>query len=166
MSPKIIVNSTPIIALKNTGYLWILKELFGEVIIPDAVYDEVNHKTKLIGDGDDWIIVRSVSDQSDRKMYKAKLHAGEVEVMILAREIDADMVIIDDNEAKKTAKYLGLDVTGTLGVILVAKSRAIITEVAPVIQCLVDDGFYVSDELIRKVLSAAGENADGFRFFE
>lgn len=47
-------------------------------------------------------------------MYQAKLHAGEVEVMILAQESPgADLVILDDNAAKKTAKFLGLKVTGT-----------------------------------------------------
>lgn len=55
-------------------------------------------------------------------MYQAKLHAGEVEVMILAQEEPpANLVILDDNAAKKTAKYLGLKVTGTLGVLIKAK---------------------------------------------
>ena len=54
-------------------------------------------------------------------VYKAKLHAGEVDVMILAQsKPPADLVIIDDNAAKKTAKYLGLKVTGTIGVLLKA----------------------------------------------
>lgn len=63
-----------------------------------------------------WICVESIRDDTEKKMYKAKLHAGEVEVMILAQEQKADLVIIDDNAAKKTAKYLGLTVTGTLGI--------------------------------------------------
>ena len=55
-------------------------------------------------------------------MYEAKLHDGEVEVMILAQEEPkADLVILDDNSAKKTAKFLELSVTGTLGVLVKAK---------------------------------------------
>ena len=66
---------------------------------------------------------RKVGDQSEKKMYRAKLHDGEVEVMVLAQEGKrADMVIIDDNAAKKTAKYLGLTVTGTIGVLLRKKA--------------------------------------------
>ena len=62
-------------------------------------------------------------------MYKAKLHAGEVDVMILAQaDPKADLVIIDDNAAK-TAKYLGLTVTGTLGVLIKAKQSGIISSV-------------------------------------
>lgn len=54
------------------------------------------------------------------------LHAGAVEVMILAQEQKADLVIIDDNAAKKTAKYLGLTVTGTLGILLKAKRQGVV----------------------------------------
>lgn len=64
----------------------------------------------------DWIRVERILSPSDKKMYQAKLHDGEVEVMILAQEgVRADLVILDDNAAKKTAKYLGLTVTGTFG---------------------------------------------------
>lgn len=123
---RVIVNSTPLIALCNAGLLEILKKLYGEIIIPKAVYDEVTVKTdsacSQVKDNLSWIMVEDIIDIADRKMYKAKLHAGEVDVMILAQsEPRADLVIIDDNAAKKTAKYLGLRVTGTLGVLLKAK---------------------------------------------
>ena len=115
---KIIVNSTPLIVLGNIGYLWILKEMYGKIIIPRAVYDEVtvhNDVASNLLKSERWIKVDDSVVGADRKMYRARLHAGEVEVMILAQEQAADMVIIDDNEAKKTAKYLGLNVTGTMG---------------------------------------------------
>ena len=55
-------------------------------------------------------------------MYKAKLYAGEVEVMILAQELGEDVLtVIDDNAARKTARYLGIKVTGTVGVLTKAK---------------------------------------------
>ena len=50
--------------------------------------------------------MEEIKDHSEKKMYKAKLHDGEVEVMILAQEQKSDLVILDDNAAKKTAKYL------------------------------------------------------------
>ena len=70
--------------------------------------------------------VEQIKDHGEKKMYKAKLHDGEVEVMILAQERNADLVILDDNAAKKTAKYLGLTVTGTLGVLVKGKRQGII----------------------------------------
>lgn len=74
-----------------------------------------------------------VQDKSNRKIYQAKLHEGEVEVMMLAKEISADLLIIDDNAAKKFAKFLGFTVTGTLGILLKAKSEKIISEVKPIL---------------------------------
>lgn len=90
-------------------------------------------------------------------MYKAKLHDGEVEVMILAQERNADLVILDDNAAKKTAKYLGLTVTGTLGVLVKAKHRGIIEEVRPLLSEMRQNGFYISKAVEDMVLEQAGE---------
>lgn len=123
---RVIVNSTPIIVLCNIGLLDILKALYAEICIPEAVYREVTEKDdsacQVLKTALNWIHVEKIANQSDKKMYKAKLHDGEVEVMILAQEGTADdLVVIDDNAAKKTAKYLGLKVTGTIGVLLKAK---------------------------------------------
>ena len=91
-------------------------------------------------------------------MYQAKLHAGEVEVMILAQENPpADLVILDDNAAKKTAKYLGLKVTGTLGILVKAKKQKLLAEVKPVLDKMICEGFYISNTLYDLVLQEAGE---------
>lgn len=90
-------------------------------------------------------------------MYKAKLHEGEVEVMILCQERQADLAIIDDNAAKKTAKYLGINVTGTLGVLLKAKQKGILKEIRPLISELKVNGFYISTEVEKIILECAEE---------
>jgi len=158
---RIIVNSTPLIVLCNIGRIHILKDLYSEIEIPEAVYREVTEKhdtaCRVLKHSLDWIHVEKIQSESDKKMYRAKLHDGEVEVMILAQERNADLVIIDDNAAKKTAKYLGLSVTGTLGVLLKAKSEGYIPEIAPVLEDMQKRGFYVSSALTEKVLKAAGE---------
>lgn len=77
--------------------------------------------------------------------------------MILAQEQKADLVILDDNAAKKTAKYLGLPVTGTLGVLIKAKRMGIIESVKPLITELRKNGFHVSGTVERMVLEQAGE---------
>lgn len=132
---KVIVNSTPLIALCKINRLELLKELYGEITIPEAVFLEVTAKNdavkrKLLESGA-WIHVQTISDNSDKRMYKAKLHDGEVEVMILAQEIKADLVIIDDNAARKTALYLGLPLTGTIGVLLRARKPALFRKSCP-----------------------------------
>ena len=151
---KVIVNSTPLIVLCGIGKLNILKEMYEEIIIPSAVFREVTAK-----DDSACVQIKSAGawDHGEKKMYKAKLHDGEVEVMILAQERNADLVILDDNAAKKTAKYLGLTVTGTLGVLVKAKHQGIIEEVRPLLSEMRQNGFYVSKTVESMVLEQAGE---------
>ena len=158
---KVVVNSTPLIILGNIDCLKILQEMYGEIIIPRAVFEEVKSKednAKLnLSQNLSWIKVLEVQDKSNRKMYQAKLHDGEVEVMMLANELSADLLIIDDNAAKKTAKFLGFTVTGTLGVILKAKSEGIIPQVKPIVDEMLRQGFYISPSIIETVLRMANE---------
>ena len=146
---RVIVNSTPIIVLCNIGLLDILKALYAEICIPEAVYREVTEKDdsacQVLKTALNWIHVEKIANQSDKKMYKAKLHDGEVEVMILAQEGTADdLVVIDDN-------------AGTIGVLLKAKREGIIPEIASVLEKMKKNGFYISESLEQLVLEQAGE---------
>ena len=156
---KVIVNSTPVIGLANIGKLDVLRQMYGAITIPQAVFDEIKSPSvqKQVNANRDWIRVEQINDASQKQMYRAKLHAGEVEVMILAQEKKADLVILDDNAAKKTAKFLGLRVIGTLGILVLAKKRGYIKEVSPVLDALKRDGFFVSDDLCDLVLRQADE---------
>ena len=158
---RVIVNSTPLIILCNIGKLEILKNLYGEIVVPQAVYSEVTVKKDSACQqivSADWIHVEQIKNDSDKKMYKAKLHDGEVEVMILAQENEkAELVVIDDNAAKKTAKYLGLTVTGTVGVLLKAKTSGVITEIQPILESMKLKGFYISENIEQMILKQAGE---------
>lgn len=163
--PKVIVNSTPLIALCRIGCLNILEKMYHEIIIPSAVYLEVTAKEDevcmQVRAARDWIHVEQIQDITEKKMYKAKLHDGEVEVMILAQEQKANLVVIDDNAAKKTAKYLGLTVTGTLGVLIKAKQRGMIESVYPLVLKLKQYGFYISPALESTILKQVCEEKQG-----
>lgn len=159
---KMIVNSTPLIALSNIRQLDLFRRLYGEIYLPQAVFREVSEKNDAASDAmsraHDWIHVVSIEHPEQYAMYRAKLHAGEVEVMILAQEPPrADLLIIDDNAAKKTAKFLGLPVTGTMGVLLKAKRSGLIGAVAPLLNAIKDNGFYISDQVMQLVLREADE---------
>ncbi len=159
---KVVVNTTPLIALSHVGQLSLLKKLYGEISIPEAVYGEVSVKTesvckKAVDSSLDWIRVEKIKNQMAKDMYKTQLHDGEVEVMILSKEIMADVVIIDDANAKKYAKYLKLPVTGTLGVLMRAKQEGYIDKLEPVLRQMVEKGIYLSQELIEFCLKQAEE---------
>lgn len=155
---KVIANTTPLIALANIDRLELLYKLYGTIIIPRAVMDEIvrDPAKKRVQDSS-WIKIEAIRDNSQKDIFRARLHAGEIEVMILAREQKADLVIMDDDAAKKTAKFLGLNVTGTLGILLKAKKEGYLEKVKPVMNELVLDGMYISDEIKEYVLKAAGE---------
>ena len=158
---KVIINSTPIIALCKVDRLKILHKLYGEVTIPQAVFREVTEKNDVVRQrisSCQWIHVESVKDTSSRKMYKAKLHDGEVEVMILAQECEGEhLVIIDDSAARRTADYLGLTLTGTMGVLIKAKQLGFLDSVMSVVAQMEAHQIYLSDALKAQVHRLAGE---------
>ena len=159
---KVIVNSTPLLVLGNIGRLDILRNLYEQIEIPAAVYREVTEKndaaSKALLAASDWIKVRTVENIADYAMYQAKLHAGEVETMIIAQKpVRADLVILDDMAARKTAKYLGLTVTGTMGVLVKAKQKQIIPAVKPILDEIMRNGFYISEKIVKMVLKSVDE---------
>ena len=155
---KVISNTTPLLALAGIGQLELLHTLYGEIIIPEAVVNEIIYEpAKSMIAGMEWIRKACISDNSSKKLYSSRLHDGEVEVMILADELDAGLLIIDDNAAKKTAKFLGYSVTGTIGVLLRAKNEGMLEKLSPMINELVANGLYLSEEVIRLALSRANE---------
>ena len=157
MRRKVIANSTPIIALSEIGLMEILKDLYGGVIIPNAVREEVTVKDARLLDGYGWVRHMAISNIAAKELFTSALHDGEVEVMILAKEIGADLVIIDDSVARRHAKHIGLTVTGTVGVLLRAKKSGIIEDVTTVLDDLIQNGFYISDTVYSEVISLAEE---------
>lgn len=159
---KVIVNTTPLIALCHIGQLDVLKKMYDEITIPRAVYKELSEKKesickKQVDASLDWIHVEEIENHMAKSMFKTQLHDGEVEVMVLAKERNADIVIIDDANAKKYAKYLQLPVTGTLGVLIKAKKQGYIHELKPMIQGMINKNIYISERVMRFCLEQVDE---------
>lgn len=161
--PKVIVNSTPIISLAHIGELVLLKKIYKSVYIPRAVFEEICIKRGSIAEiklkeSLSWIEVLDIKNEMTKMFYKSQLHDGEVEVMILGKEIDADLLIIDDKNAKKYAKYLGFNVTGTLGLFIKAKNLGYIDKVKPLIGKMTENGFYIDNRVIKMCLKECDED--------
>lgn len=159
---NVIVNTTPLIALCHVGQLDLLKKMYGKILIPQAVYNELSEKKesickKQVDNSLGWIHVENIENQMAKSMFKTQLYDGEVEVMILAKEKNADIVIIDDANAKKYAKYLKLPVTGTLGVLISAKRQGYICELKSVIQEMINKNIYISEKFMELCLRQVDE---------
>lgn len=157
----VVVNSTPIIALCLIDQFDLLQKLYDRVMIPTAVQAEVS-AGGIAGVGVRelreavWVDIVSLQDPSRADLI-ADLERGEAEVIALAQEQSADLVVIDERLARKHAKRLGMRLTGTLGILLRAKQLGMVMAVEPLIEELRQGGIRLGDDLIAEVLSLAGE---------
>ena len=160
----VISDTSPIINLAAINLLGLLPNLFEKVIIPQKVYEEiVINGAGMAGADDteqaDWVEVRQVKDQKHVESLLNKIHPGEAEALVLSLELSADLVIIDDAEARNIAQSMGLDYTGLLGILLVAKQKKLIPEIRQVMNRLISDtSFRISRPLYNQILEMAGEN--------
>ena len=101
---------------------------------------------------------RGVADRGVVAKFRALLDTGESEAIALAKEIDADLIILDDADARDTAIEEGLDVVGLLAFLVLAKEEGIINQVRPLLDALRQQGFFISDDLYHHILRRAGES--------
>ena len=149
----VVSNSSPVIALHQIGQLDLLESLFGIVHIPPAVGGEV----RSVGPLPVFLQVRELADGTTELALPANLGSGEIEAITLARQMKADQVLLDDLPARRFACELGLPVMGTLGILIAARNRGLLTVVRPSLELLVTHGFRVSPTLFQAVLHTAGE---------
>ena len=158
---KIVVsNTTPLVTLASVDKLDILKELYGKIYIPIAVLNEIKAGKRKIGyfaiDTVDWIIPKQITNVFSMS-YLIDLHEGEAETIILAEELQADIVLIDEKFARGFAEIRGLTLSGSLGVLLEAKKRGIISEVKPLIEKMLANRRYLSEKIILDLLKSVNE---------
>lgn len=124
---KVISNSSPLINFGTLGRLDILRTLYGNLFIPEAVYHEVvvvgqRHPGAAAVREATWIVQEAVTN-IPAVMFLHDLGRGEAEAIILAVEHPGSLVILDDRRGRLVASSLGLTMIGTLGILLIAKRR-------------------------------------------
>jgi uncharacterized protein len=108
----------------------------------------------------DWLDVRSVSDQSQVMLLERdrRLDPGEANAIVLALELKATQLLIDERLGRVEAKRQGLRITGILGVLLAAKRQGLILAVRPILDRLIGGAnFRISNQLYDEILTLAGE---------
>ncbi len=158
--PKIVSNTTPIISLLKINRLELLKKLYNQIYIPSAVYNEIEagkakgyykDLSKI-----DWINITEIQDKQAVK-YFLDLDAGEAEAIVLATEVNADLIILDEKLGRFHAKHADLKVTGTIGVLIKAKTDGLIKELKPIFDELTDKEVWISKKLKNEILQRVGE---------
>jgi predicted nucleic acid-binding protein len=154
-----VSNSSPLILLAKCGRLDLLRGVYGLLVVPPAVKDEVVAPPPRAGAEIQvlsWLRVQAPGDSDLLRSLKDDLDLGEAEAVALAFELQ-EAVILDDRPARRRARSLGLAVTGTAGVLVVAKQRGIVSVVHPLLDELRAAGLRLGDEAYQAVLEAAGE---------
>ena len=160
----VVCDSTILIGLAKIGKLDLLRDIFSKVYIPEEVFKEVSERgkdkpgAKLIKETV-WIEKKFVNDRTQVNFLTASLDKGEAEVLALAKELNANLILIDEQKARKSAVIAGFDVVGLVGLLIVAKNQGLIKEIKPYIEDLKMKKFRISDKLVIEALSKSGEKS-------
>lgn len=162
---RVVSNTSPVSNLAIIGKLDVLGRQFGTIHIPRAVQAELDrleheaarwsiHQALAAG----WLKVEPVTSSDLARHLESFLDAGEAEAIALASGSGSDLLIMDESAGRAAARDLGLDMTGTLGVLLREKRAGRLSSMGAEMDRLVGEaGFYLSEKVRMRLLEAAGE---------
>jgi predicted nucleic acid-binding protein len=157
-----VVDTSPLIFLAKLDRLEFLKSGADQVVAPPAVFREIGEypdaaNQKIDDARRSWLGVRAVEDRRVVDVLRADLDSGESEVIALALEMQAERVILDDLDARRLARRVGVTPFGTLGLLLAARLRGDLESLRVEIDRLRQAGFRISPALAQALLEEAGE---------
>ncbi|MCI5145324.1 MAG: DUF3368 domain-containing protein [Candidatus Electrothrix sp. AR3] len=159
----IVCNATPLIAFSRIQRLDVLCEVAGKIVIPDEVAKEIrsckNRRPygEIHLEQESWISIETVQSSAQVQLLLPVLDRGEAEVIALALERQAKLVLMDELTGRKVAQSLDLTVTGTVGILIRAKQKQLIPAVGPVLEKMRHCGIRYSERFMRTVLHQVGE---------
>lgn len=165
----IVSDTSTLIHLAAIGQLDLLKEFFEHVTIPPAVWREVVEQGKGRAGAVEvararqagWIGVAKLTDTALLRLLKRDLDDGEAEVIALAAEREADLVLLDEADARATADLYELSKTSAIGLLIRAKREGYIDLLKPELDRLLHQGgFWIEEGLYRRVLDAVDEASE------
>lgn len=159
----IVSNTSPISNLAKVGQLNLMQQLYETILVPTAVYEELldNRAGETIitaVKSVTWLEIQLVQNQELVNELRSRVNRGEAEAIVLAIEVGANRLLIDERLGRQAAADFGLKVTGVLGMLLVTKRQNLVTAIKPIMDDLVTQAsFRISNQLYTNVLNAAGE---------
>jgi uncharacterized protein len=159
----IVSNTTPLIGLASIKHFELLHQIFHKIYIPSAVYNEVVVTGREFGGAKKevqtakWIETLSIKDHLAVEVLLDDLDLGEAETIVLARELNADWVLMDEKKGRRKVTQLGLNKIGTMGILLKAKEMGFLTVIRPELEKLRRQGFSISQKVLEVVLEQANE---------
>lgn len=149
MTAPVVVDSTCLIGLEQIGLLDLLPALFDPICAPPEVEREFGGTLR-------WLRIEPPNDHALVAALGMMVDGGEAEAIALAAERGWP-VVLDDRRARGVAQRLGLEVVGTIGILIRAKRASLLPEVGPALEDLEKYGFYISESLKSEALRLGGE---------
>ncbi len=150
--PRTIISDTScFIILSKIGELELLNKVYGEVVTTIDIATEFGESLP------DWVEILTVKDQYKQQLLEMQIDKGESSAIALALEIPDSLIILDDYKARKIAERLGINFTGTIGVIIKAKLTGIISSIKPTLAKIKQTDFRLSSEIELQALIEAKE---------
>ncbi len=151
----VVSDTSPLTALMTVGEAHLLPKLFAEVIIPEAVRDELLRSHPVLPD---WLRIEVVENYGEVIRLAEVVDSGEAEAIELAKELHADRLLIDERKGRRLAVQEGVSVIGLVGVLLLAKRRRLIPSLRTLLQRLeLEAGMYLSERIREQALKSAEE---------
>ena len=130
----VVSDTTPLISLLKIKRIGLLEKLFGEVVIPQAVFTELTVDIRFdeeaeVIKNEKFISVKEVSNMASVNILKRAtgLDQGESEAIVLSDEIQADILLMDEAKGRKISDQMGIHIMGTIGILMVAYEDDILT---------------------------------------
>ena len=155
----VVADTSPLIYLSRADVLDLLQVLFGEVVVPRAVWTEAVDR-RPSAPGLDALKKASWIRVVDGALPTADLglDVGETEAILLAEGLHADLLLIDERLGRRVAEGRGLVVRGTIGVLVQARRAGALPALRPVVDAMMADGFRIAPALLREALAAVNED--------
>lgn len=159
--PTVVTNAGPLVHLALLDHFHLLHDLFHDVFVPEAVYGEVVVQGGgLPGASETEAAVRKglfrqvkVQDRIAVDALLAELDVGEAEAIVLAREANVGRILLDDRAARNKAALMGLNVTGTIGVLLLAQGTGLPIDLQSDLDSLIQHNFRISSDLYQRLVN-------------
>jgi predicted nucleic acid-binding protein len=153
----VVSNTSPLIVLAKIHRLDLLRVLHAQILIPEAVLEEVRAKpgpeTDEVQSSVGRFLVTMPVNSKIMKVVPDTLGIGERSAIARALSLQADLIILDDQEARGIATDRGLKVTGTLGILVEAHSRGIIQSLRSELDRLIEAGMWINEAFYHRLLS-------------
>ncbi|MDE7046084.1 MAG: DUF3368 domain-containing protein [Acetatifactor sp.] len=162
----VVSDTTPVISLMKAGQLELLRQLFEAVYIPEAVYRELtdneafSEEVRMVQECE-FLYMQKVDNGKSVAILQnfTGLDAGESEAIILADEMNSDVLLMDERKGRQVAKKLGIRITGTIGILTQAFDEGILTkeDVERCIERLKESGIRISEKLYQRLNMEIGK---------